>query len=357
MSSYNVSGKSLTLSRGREAEGEVVDIGDKEIILDFGTKSEGIIPTRELSTDQLKNLKLGDKLKAYVVMTENEYGQVLLSLHYSAVRPSKSRGIDWARFTTLQNQKSKLQGKVIEINKGGLMIEVDSTRGFLPNSQAGFELLSKSGDMGELIGQSLTVTVIEVDQNNNKLIFSQRGQVSDQVLEALKGFKKGQKVSGKIVAILPFGLVVDLDGMEGLVFISDVSWEKVLDLTSLYTLGQIIEAKVLGVDEDFGRVNLSIRHLSEDPFTKLSQKYPADEVVKGQIVEVTTAGVVAKLEDPSGELGRNEVEGFLPASKMDPKTIYEVGKVESFLVDGVDVQKRRINLASFVTTTKGLIYK
>lgn len=353
--------KVVNLYRNLEVEGEVVFISDKEIILDLGAKSEGVIPKREIPAPIKSGLKIGSRLKAFVYMPENESGQAVLSLQRqvsSPMRPDrgrfkgKSRGgrfADWSKFISAQNQKAKLQGTVIEVNKGGLMVEVAGTRGFLPNSQVGFELLSKSGEgMDRLIGQDLAVTVIEVDQDNNKLIFSERGQVSDEVQEKLNSFKNDQKVKGKIVAILPFGLVVNAEGSEGLVFIADVSWEKVEDLNKLYNTGDEIEVLVTGLDKELGRLNLSIKQLTEDPFVKLGEKYPADEVVKGEITAVSEAGVSVKLDG---------VEGLLPAAKMDPDTKYEAGKSMSFLVDSVDSQKRRVNLAPFVTSTAGLIYK
>lgn len=354
--------KPVAIFRGQQVEGEVVAISDKEIILDLGTKSEGVISSREIPDSQLKDLKVGSKLKAFVYMSENESGQVVLSLQRQVASPmrsdngrsrgGKSRGgkfIDWSKFVYAQNQKSKLQGTVIEVNKGGLMVEVAGTRGFLPNSQVGFELLSKSGEgLDNLIGQALTVTVIEVDQDNNKLIFSERGQVTDEIIEKLKGFKVDQQVKGKIVAILPFGLVVDVAGSEGLVFISDVSWDKVDDLNKLYNSGDGVEVVVTGLDQELGRLNLSIKQLSEDPFVKLVEKYPADEVVKGEVSSISEAGVVIQLDG---------AEGFLPASKMDPAVKYEGGQSITVLVDSVDSQKRRINLAPFVTSTAGLIYK
>lgn len=355
--------------RGQEVEGEVVAISPKEIILDLGGKSEGILPARDS-----KDLKVGSILKAYVVLPENENGQVVLSLSpQSKISPSHFRGhgINWTRFESAQRGKSKLQGKVLEVNKGGLIVEVEGARGFLPNSQVGFELLSKSGAMEELIGENLTVTVIEVDGQNNKLIFSQRGQITKESQEKLKSFKAGQKEKGKIVAILPFGLVVEVNGparnasspdnatslragasvaggTEGLVFISDVSWDRLEDLSKDFKTGEELDVLVLGLDEELGRLNLSIKQLTEDPFVNLVKDYPADEVVKGEVVTVTDAGVAVKIKD--------NIEGFLPASKIGQVT-YEAGKEMTFLVDSVDSGRRRINLAPFVISTAGLIYK
>lgn len=346
--------KVSSIHRGQQMEGEVVAITDKEITLDLGAKSEGILQTRELSEAQLKDLKIGNKLKAFVSFVENEHGQVVLSTSpESQVRAGREsfRGQrnDWSKFTQAQHSKAKLQGTVIEVNRGGLIVEVIGVRGFLPNSQVGFELLSKSaGGMETLIGQTLTLTVIEIDQSNNKLIFSQRGQVSDEIVQKLSVFKNQQKVKGKIVAILPFGLVVDVSGVEGLVFISDVSWEKVDDLQNKFKVGEETLMLVTGLDSDLGRLNLSIKHLEEDPFSNLTDKYPADEVVKGEITAVTGDGVSVKI---------GEMEGFLPVSKMDPDNKYEVGKQIKLLVDSVDSKRRRVNLAPMITSTEGLIYK
>ncbi|OGE33282.1 hypothetical protein A3C59_03875, partial [Candidatus Daviesbacteria bacterium RIFCSPHIGHO2_02_FULL_36_13] len=342
--------KIITLNRGQQAEGTIVSITEKEITLDLGSKSEGVLQRREVETQELK---LGDQLKVFISQTENESGQVVVSTT-PQMRSSTSdrggrggRGIYWNKFIQAQSQKIKLKGTVLEVNKGGLIVEVDGARGFLPNSQVGFELLSKaSKGLQDLVGQTLSITVIEIDQNDNRLIFSQRGQVSDEVKGKLKEFKTGDKAKGKIVAVLPFGLVVDINGSEGLVFISDVSWEKVEDLSTLYKVEDEVEVVVTGLDEELGRLSLSIKQLAEDPFTKLSEKFPADEVVKGEITGISEDGVSVKLDG---------AEGFLPSSKMDSDSKYEAGKSMSFLVDGVDTRKRRVTLAPFVTSTAGLI--
>lgn len=358
--------KLTTLYRGQEVEGEIVAISDKEITLDLGTKSEGIIPTRDINKDQLGGLKVKDRLSAFVYMPESESGQVILTLEkktahlegdrtrfrggsFRSGRGRGGRSTDWSKFIQAQNQKSKLQGKVLEVNKGGLIVEVSGARGFLPNSQVGFELLSKAGaGLEDLIGQDLTVTVVEIDSENNKLIFSQRGQISEDTLKKLESFKNNQKVKGKIVAVLPFGLVVDINKVEGLVFIADVSWEKVDDLSKIFSQGQELEVLVTGPDIELGRLNLSIKKLTEDPFAELAQKYPADEVVKGEVIGISESGAFVKLNDG--------LEGFLPVSKMGSET-FEIGKQITLLVDNVDVKKRRINLAPMITSTAGLIYK
>lgn len=353
--------KLITLNRGQQVEGEVVSINNKEIILDLGAKSEGVLQKRELSEPQIKDLKVGDKLKAYVSQSENESGQVVLSLSSQTKSPStftgrgvhpysSKRSISGDKFIQALNKKTKMQGKVLEVNKGGLIVEVEGVRGFLPNSQVGYDTLSKAGGgMESLTGQNLALTVIEVDSSNNKLIFTQRNQVSEEVKRKLGEFKKDQKLEGKIIAVLPFGLVVDVAGVEGLVFISDIAWEKIEDISNMFRIDQTIEVVITGIDEELGRLNLSLKQLREDPFAKIAEKYPADEVVKGEIVSVSEAGVVVKLEDG--------LEGILASSKMDPDMTYEAGKSITLLVDSIDTNRRKINLAPFVTSTKDLIYK
>lgn len=346
--------KLITLSRNLQVEGSIVLKTDKELILDIGAKSEGVLQRKDFSDSDFENLKVGDKIKAYVAQTENDNGQTVLSMHPIVSKPSsfspKGRGgVDWTRFIQAQRQNLKLHGKVIEVNKGGLMIEVDFVRGFLPNSQVGFELLSKAKNgLSDLVGEELNITVSEVNQEQNRLIFSQRGYVSEDVLEDLKKYKEGQKVTGKIVAVLPFGLVVDVNGMEGLVFISDVSWEKVEDLNTLFKVEQEIEVLVSGTDTELGRLNLSIKQLTEDPIDKLKEKFQPDDVVKGEVTGVSSEGVKIKLD--------SEIEGLIPSSKIGTN-VYEVGKNVTVLVDGVDLRKRIITLAPMVTSTADLIYK
>lgn len=355
--------KVINTRRGQEMEGEIVSITDSELILDLGTKAEGVIQKREFPASQSEKLKVGDKIKAFVIFNENENGQVVLSLHQAQPKGNFGRGliaqrrgsraINWSRFKNAQVQKSKLSGTVIEINKGGLIVESEGVRGFLPNSQTGHEVLNKNvANAQELIGQMVNFLVTEVDENANKLIFSQKGLVGMEVEKDLKNFKRGDNFLGKVVSILPFGIVLAKEGsptggVRGLVLISEISWERTEDLSN-FSLNQDVETLVLGVDEDLGKLNLSMKQLQTDPFLKMAEKYPADEVVKGEIIGVTDVGVAVLLEG---------AEGLLPSSKMDPDIKYEVGKSMSFLVDGIDLSRRKVNLAPFVTSTAGLIYK
>ncbi len=257
--------KPITVSRNEEVTGEVVAILDKEIIVDLGIKSEGVLNKRDLSAAELKNLKVKDQLTAFVE-SESESGQIILSL-VKKVKPTRggfqNRGVNWDKFKALQKGKSKLKVNVLETNRGGLVVEHEGSRGFIPSSQIDSRLTSEKGLDG-LVGQNLEVEVIEVDPDNNRLVFGQKTQVSEEQL------------------------------------------------------------------------------------TKLAENYQADEIFKGVVSTVSDSGVRVVLNDGT--------EGFVPASKLKDSS-YLVGQETSFIVEGIDKTKARVNLAPMLTSTKGLIYK
>lgn len=335
----------LNLSRGQQINGTVSIITDSDLIIDLGTKSEGVISKRELDSRALEELKVGSFLQVYVVTPENESGQVVLSLqrHISTKGNFKS----WDKFVSAMNQKRMIAVKGLEVNKGGLLVEAEGgVKGFLPSSQANFGAVAA---LDSLVGKELDVRVLEVDPQALRLIVSQKGKVPEDVLKKLTAFKSGQKVSGKVVAVLPFGVFVDLDGMEGLVHVSDVAWTRTEDLGQLYQAGEVLEAQVLGVDETLGRVNLSIKSLSDDPFVQYAKDHLADDVVSGTVIKLIDTGAVVSLG--------GGVEGLLPANSFESGAKYEPGQKLQLLIAGIDENRHRITLAPFLTSTEGLIYK
>lgn len=333
------------LTRGQELEGEVIAIYPQEIILDLGSKAEGVLLKKDLSQAEQDSLKVGDKLTVQVVTTENESGQVVVTSNKA--RTAGTANIKWDKFQNAKDTNQTLTGKGLEVNKGGLIVEVGGVRGFLPSSQV---TLSQATNLEDLIGKDITVTVLEIDPTQNRLIFSQKTQVSEEVKENLGKLKIGDEVKGKVAAVLPFGIFITLEnGVEGLVHISEISWEKVLDPATLFKVGDEVASQVISIDPNTHRVNLSIKQLQEDPFLKISEKYTKDNVVKGTISKVTNNGVLILLKDG--------FEGLIHSSKVEPGVEYKIGQEISCLVDSIDIAKRRIYLAPMLTTTKGLIYK
>lgn len=342
--------KPLKLSRGEQVKGKVIAITDSEIVLDLGGKAEGVLNKKDLTSEQLESLSVGDSLETFVVNPESESGQVVLSAQKQLIIGGK-RGAEitkkWQKFYSALQQRTQIKGKVVEENKGGLVVEIDGVRGFLPSSQVGLE--NMAAGLAGLVGQDISVMVIEVEPSANRLILSARKQISPQIKEKISQLEVGKEISGKVLAIMPFGLIVSIDGVEGIVYSQEIAWEPVEDLSGLFEMGQEVKALIIGKDEELGKVSLSIKKLSEDPFEKLVENFQADDVVKGTITGVTQTGVSVALKD--------NVEGFLPSAKMEQGTDYTLGKEMSFLVDNIDKSKRKVNLVPFVTSTEGLFYR
>ncbi len=339
--------KHITFSRGEEVIGEIVQIQGNEIIIDLGGKSEGVLNKRDFLPAQLEELKIGSKVNAFVLTPENESGQVILSL-FKAVQGGKKaeeQAKKWQKFITAQQRQSTLMGKVTEVNKGGLMVEIDKARGFVPSSQV--SLKSLSDFTGELVGQELKLKVIEIDPGSNRLVLSAKVELSDDNKKKLSEVKVGEKVQGEVIASAPFGLFINVGSLEGIIFTTELSWSE--DEKPEVKVGDKIEAKVTGKDESLGRLNLSLRQTQEDPFTKLAENFQVDDVVKGTVKEVTQNGVIVALEQG--------VEGLVLNDKVDQSNPFTVGQTTNFLVDSIDTKKRRVNLAPFLTSTVGLIYK
>ncbi len=245
----------VTLSRGQEVEGEVISKDDKEVIIDLKAKAEGLIPVKEIPANVLEGIKVGQKLKAYVQELENEAGLILLSLGQTS---HTGGGGKWGKFQSAKQANTLVTGKAIEISGEGVVIEVDGIRGYLPASQ-----MEDSTAKDQLIGNNLSVGVIEVDQNNNKLIFTQKSSGAD--------------------------------------------------------------------------------------FSKVTDKYKANQTVKGIVTKVTQFGVFVQLE--------KGLEGLIHISKLGPEDNLEVGKDVTVTIDSIDPVKKRISLVPTITSTKDLIYK
>lgn len=340
--------------RGDEIEGKIILITDKEVILDLGTKAEGVIPKKEFPEQELNNLKVGGKLKAFVIHPEGEGGQVVLGVLKPVNRQtggrSRSSGLpaDKLRwFEAALKSKEVLKGRGVELNKGGLVVELNGINAFLPTSQMSMSSASKLED---LVGEDLEVVVIEIDPAQNRLILTQKQRASEETKKNLAKINPSDVVYGEVVAVLPFGVFVLLENnLEGFIHVSEISWEKIEDPNTVFKVHDQVEAKVLSKDVELGRVNLSVKQLSDDPFSKIAEEYMPDDVIKATVLRVTPQGVFFSLKDG--------VEAFMPAGKQDPDTQYEAGKVINVLVDSVDSQKRRVNVVPFVTSTKDLIYK
>lgn len=346
------------LKRGQEVVGKVVLASPSEILVDIGAKSEGVISGRELSAarDLVDKIGIGDSLEATILYPENDAGQVVLSLR------KLSGEKRWQELEDKKETGDEIEVVAQEANRGGIICDFLGLRGFLPASQ----LSRPPSKLESLIGKSLSVAVIEVDRATNRLIFSQKRpgkkDLSD-LLKLLAKVKIGEKYQGVVTAILPFGIFVEIDlkeakgqasKLEGLVHISEISWEKVDDVSKLFKVGDKLDVLVIAKDSTTSRLNLSIKQLTPDPFVKASEKYTKEMRVVGIVSRVTPFGVFVELQSQKAE--DVKVEGLIHISKIPPNVVYSEGQKLECEIESVDVAARRIALVPIVTE-KPVLYR
>lgn len=337
--------------KGETIIGTISDKTRKHMMVDIGGKTEGIVVDKEFEAarDYIDQLEVGDKVEAYIISSENDRGQILLSLKKAAVETK------WDEFTKAMESGQTVEVKGLEVNKGGLIVAVDGIRGFIPSSQFGKEYV---GNIGKLKGRKIEVKVIEVDREKNRLIFSEK-HVSEateiaQRVQALSVVKVGESYDGVISGIMHFGLFVTVsvplkgeDGaekmgsVEGLVHISEISWEKVTDPHDYHKIGEKVKVKVLGIDESVGKLNLSLKQLGNDPWTNIESRYPVGTTTAGKVSRLAPFGVFVKMEPG--------VDGLIHSSKLSPDQEFQVGETVTVVVESVDPAQRRMSLSVVLT--------
>lgn len=341
--------------KGDAVEGVITSIGKKSLTIDIGAKTEGIVTDKEFesATDYVSDLKVGDKIEAIVISVENDQGQVMLSLRKAA---TDSR---WDYFEQAYEKETILEAKGLEVNKGGLIVIVNGTRGFVPSSQFGKDLV---GTFTQLRGETIKVKVIEVDKEKNRLIFSERHVSEAEELankaEALDSVETGAIYEGVVSGVMHFGLFVTVEvpvegadsfgHVEGLVHISEISWEKVTHPKEFHSVGDRLKVRVLGVDEKTGKLNLSIKQLSDDPWKVIADKYQIGTTVEGVVSRVEPFGVFVNVEQG--------IDGLIHSSKLEEGHDLKRGDHITVNVESVDPDQRRMSL-SLVLTEVPLGYK
>lgn len=330
----------VALKKGETVRGRITKLTSSEIIVDLGAKAEAIVLEKDKSIlrNLLAALKVGDEVMVNVLSPEGETGNPVVSLR----RFMGDRL--WDRL--LENQKAQEPIDVIvkEFTKGGFLVETaQGISGFLPNSQTAFIDNSQA-----FIDKTIQVYILEAQRKEHKIIFSQRPPVNDTEFKKTVGqLRIGQKISAIISAVTPFGLFVSLQlpkrkiFVDGLVHISEISWERTEDIAGKFSVGQKVEVVILRIDYEAKRIDLSIKRLTKDPFVEIVDAYPVDKKVKGIVVRAISTGVVVKIEDPSFP---ESVEGFIRKDKIPPTVSFEVGNVVEATVAQVDARRHRLIL-------------
>lgn len=312
--------------QGEIRQGTIASILPGQILVSVGTKSEGIINGREyeaIPEAALKELEVGKEISVYIINPEDHNGNVVLS--YMQAREEES----WKQAEELMANKTSFDSKIVAFNKGGLIVSLDGLRGFIPASQ--LSLSRRVGIEGEtpearykaMVGEPITCRVIEVDRERSRLIFSER-QASTETRESVKeriieGLKEGEIRKGRVTSLADFGAFVNINGADGLVHLSEVSWDHIKHPSEALKVGDEVDVKVISVDKDKKRIGLSIRQCQEDPFRSRISKYEVGQLVEGTITRLTKFGAFAKLDE--------DLEGLIHISEISEKRIEHAKEV------------------------------
>ena len=336
-----IDGSVTDFDEGDLVTGEVVKIEHDEVLLDIGYKSEGVIPARELSIRKDVNpadiVKLGDTIEALVLQKEDKEGRLILSKR----RAEYERA--WNRVEEKFNKGENVEGEVIEVVKGGLILDI-GLRGFLPASLVD---LRRVKDLNAYLGTRIEARVIEMDRNRNNVVLSRRVVLEEarkaERTEILSKLKPGMRLRGTVSSIVDFGAFVDLGGIDGLIHISELSWNHVNHPSEVVKVGQEVEVQVLEVDLNRERISLGLKQTQEDPWRSLVKKYPVGAIVEGTVTKLVTFGAFVDLGDG--------IEGLVHISEMAkqhvdaPSQVCKVGDKVQVKVMEIDLDRRRISLS------------
>ena len=337
------------LKRGEIIKGKVVNITPKAVYIDIGAKMEGIVADREYEAakDYIKRLEVGQELSARVKSPETDSGQILLSLRQA------SQTAVWENIRKASEKDEALEVKGREINRAGLMVDYQGLFGFIPNSQFSVKLIPQ---LKQLIGKTLKVKILEFDRDQRRLVLSERlvseGDKIKEITQMMKKVRIDQEYEGTISAILPFGLFVSIKvgktDIDGLVHISEISWDKVENLDKMFRIGDKVKVKVIGIDPKENRLALSIKQLTKDPWLEKAKKHPADSHVKGKVTRLAAYGAFVEVEPG--------LEGLIHISKIPAETKIDIGDSVDCFVEAIEEDKRRLALG-LVLKEKPIGYK
>jgi len=330
-----------TPNHGDIVDGIVVRVDADEVLVDIGAKAEGVISSKELGmrgdVDSV-GLEPGDQIKVYVLQPENEEGNVVLSLRRARAETT------WIVAAEKQADGSVIEADVREQNKGGLIVNILGLRGFLPSSQVA---RAYAGSLESLVSQRIPVKILEVNRKRNRLIVSQKAAEDEDRArkreELFSRLQTGATVKGTVSGITSYGAFVDIGGADGLIHISELSWDRVSKVTDVLQLSDEVTVKVIKLDPEQTRISLSLRQLQQDPWERLVQSMPIGSIVEGQVTKTKKYGAFLQIADG--------VEGLLHISELSwdhverTEDVLKVGEVVEVMVLSADKVRRRISLS------------
>ncbi len=330
------------LVQGEVAEGTVMSVRKHEVLIDLGPLGVGFVPRREIGFGQ--KLEEGSSVTASIVDTEMENGYALLSLRKAA----KDRG--WDEIQRIVDDGDTIEVTAYDANRGGLLIELEGVRGFLPVSQLSAEHYPRVGSsdkdeilqrLNGLVGKGIKVRVLDADRKANKLIFSEKEAIREGLADRFANLKVGDAVSGVITGVVDFGAFVNVEGIEGLIHISEISWERVNNPGDYVKVGDTVEAKIISIDKD--RLSLSLKQLQDDPWLTEVEAFSKGSTVDGTVTRITPFGAFVQISPA--------VEALVHVSELgggedaDPEKVFKLNERKSFKVLDIEKDSRKISLS------------
>jgi small subunit ribosomal protein S1 len=330
-----------TINEGEVVHGTVVRVDKDEVLVDIGYKSEGVIPVSELSIRRSVNpadeVGIGEEIDALVLTKEDAEGRLILSKKRARFE------LAWKTIEEKAETGEPIDGRVIEVVKGGLILDL-GVRGFLPASLVDIRRVQ---DLDEFLGQTLRCKVIELNRSRNNVVLSRRAVLEDERKEMrqaiLDRLQPGDVVEGQISNIVDFGAFVDLDGMDGLIHISEISWSHVNHPSEVLEIGQTVSVKVLDIDRERQRISLGLKQTQSDPWQQVLDSYSEGDVVEGKVTKVVTFG--AFVEILPGVEGLVHISELAQHHVENPREVVSQGDQVQAKIIEVDPERRRLSLS------------
>ncbi|NLA43176.1 30S ribosomal protein S1 [Candidatus Saccharibacteria bacterium] len=330
------------LTAGEVITGTVLSLKKHEVLIDLGAQGVGFVPRREVGFS--RSIAEGDEVTASVVDTELDNGMSLLSLRKAA----KDRG--WEEVAAKLEAGEVISIQPYDANRGGLLVEYEGVRGFLPVSQLSAEHYPRVGSsdkdeilqrLNGLIGKDMKVRILDADRKANKLIFSEKEAIKDGLAERFEKLAIGDEVEGVVTGVVDFGVFVNVEGIEGLVHISEISWERVNNPGDYVKVGQTIKAKIIAIDKD--RLSLSMKQLTQDPWLSEVEKFAKGNKVEGTVTRITPFGAFVQISPAIEALVHiSELGG---ANAADPEKVFTLNERKEFVILDIDKESRKISLS------------
>jgi len=340
--------KLRSLKHGDTMDGIILAVHDHELVIDIGAKSEGVVLARDMHTltdEERSAIAVGATVLVYVLQPEDDQGRVSLSL--DRARQERS----WRKLQQFADDGVVLETKVINFNKGGLLVNLDGVRGFIPTSQVsgigrGNEV-QKQADMARMIGSTVRLKIVEMSRARNRLILSER-QANAESRDSRKGALLSEIAvndirEGMVTSVCDFGIFVDIGGADGLVHLSELSWSRVRHPSDAYKVGDSTKVMILNIDTEHRRIALSIKRTQTEPWAAVAEAFSVNQVVQGTVTQIAPFGAFVRMSEG--------VEGLIHSSELTGDAVAAVseGAAVTVRIIRVDIPRRRIALSLQIT--------